>query len=244
MDEIFCKGLTTMKKTIILILYLFFESVVPCLAQDIIVLTDSTRIEAKIFKINKTELEYKKLSYLDGPSYVLTLTDIARVEYPNGDIESFEKEKVLIEESTPKKKIIDKKEIYDKYIANYKGNLLKRGNLVYVKPADSNLRYEVEGAKELVRQITISKVWKVVPSADIAHFIIEYHLETKGRDRAYVAVYAKNHGGFITGSCKASEDLRINREAAKHIFEDDIFPLVQELDKGKTPRILKNLEVK
>lgn len=71
-------------------------------AQDIIHTTDGKKIEAKILEITSTEIKYKKLSYIEGPTYVLSKSNIKKIIYGNGEAEDFsitsEEGGIIIEE--------------------------------------------------------------------------------------------------------------------------------------------------
>lgn len=58
-------------------------------AKDIIVLNSSDSIKAKILEVTPTEVKYKKMNYLDGPTFVILKSDIRTITYGNGDVESF-----------------------------------------------------------------------------------------------------------------------------------------------------------
>lgn len=60
-------------------------------AQDVIVKTDATRIEAKVTEIAPDAVRYKRYSNPDGPTYVLPVGDIDFIRYANGEEESFRK---------------------------------------------------------------------------------------------------------------------------------------------------------
>lgn len=62
-------------------------------SQDIIVKTDSSKIETKILEVRKTEIQYKLFNFQDGPLYVVSKNDIAYVVYSNGIKEIFETSK-------------------------------------------------------------------------------------------------------------------------------------------------------
>ena len=55
-------------------------------AQDIIVTTDSKKIEAKILEVSDTEIKYKEKDYLDGPTFVMATNKISSVLYSNGKV--------------------------------------------------------------------------------------------------------------------------------------------------------------
>lgn len=77
-----------MKKIALLVLLIFgcWQCVV---AQDIIVKTDATQIKAKVAEITPAEIRYKKFTNPDGPTYVLPVSDIHYILYPNGEKEMF-----------------------------------------------------------------------------------------------------------------------------------------------------------
>lgn len=59
-------------------------------AQDIIITKKSDRIDAKILKVTETEVEYKKVSNPDGPTFTIATTNISSILYANGEAQSFE----------------------------------------------------------------------------------------------------------------------------------------------------------
>ena len=63
-----------------------FMTTLSLLAQDIIVTTDAQKIEAKILEVSKTEIKYKELDNLEGPTFVLETTEIHSIIYSNGKV--------------------------------------------------------------------------------------------------------------------------------------------------------------
>ena len=55
-------------------------------AQDIIVTTDAKKIDAKILEVSKSEIRYKELDNLEGPTYILSTNDIVTIIYANGKV--------------------------------------------------------------------------------------------------------------------------------------------------------------
>lgn len=84
--EWFC--LFIIMKQIFLILLLFSISSV-IIAQDVIVMKDGTTIISKVLEIGTTEIEYKKITNLDGPTYKMLKSDIHAINYENGEKEIF-----------------------------------------------------------------------------------------------------------------------------------------------------------
>lgn len=82
------------------------------LAQDKIYLKDDeTPIITKVLDISPTEIKYKKFDFQDGPTYTELKSNILRIEFQNGDIESYE------EKSTKQKSesLIPDSKIYLEY---------------------------------------------------------------------------------------------------------------------------------
>ncbi len=77
-----------MKKTILLLLAAFC-GVLAATAQDLIVKTDATKVEAKVTEITPDAVRYKRFSNPDGPTYVVPLADISYIQYANGEKEVF-----------------------------------------------------------------------------------------------------------------------------------------------------------
>lgn len=58
-------------------------------AQDLIVRTDSTRIEARVTEVSPETVRYKRFSNPDGPTYVLPVAGIDYIRYANGETDRF-----------------------------------------------------------------------------------------------------------------------------------------------------------
>lgn len=59
-------------------------------AQDVITTKKGEEILCKVIKIGTTEIEYKKWSNIDGPSYTLQREMVFMIKYHNGEKEVFE----------------------------------------------------------------------------------------------------------------------------------------------------------
>ena len=73
-----------MKRTLILSFAVL--TTILSFAQDIIVTTDAKKIEAKILEVSKTEIKYKELDNLNGPTFVLGTDEISSIIYSNGKV--------------------------------------------------------------------------------------------------------------------------------------------------------------
>ena len=58
-------------------------------AQDVIITRDAKRIEAKVTEIDLDVIRYKNSKNLDGPTYVLPISEIATITFPNGRTETY-----------------------------------------------------------------------------------------------------------------------------------------------------------
>ena len=59
-------------------------------ASDIIVTRDARRIEAKILEVSSSEVKYKEIGNLEGPTFVLTSAEINTIIYENGTVKIYE----------------------------------------------------------------------------------------------------------------------------------------------------------
>ena len=58
-------------------------------AQDVIVKKDNSTILSKVTKVSQIEIEYKKWSNLDGPIYIVPISEVLRINYENGEYDEF-----------------------------------------------------------------------------------------------------------------------------------------------------------
>lgn len=58
-------------------------------AQDVIVQKDGTTIQAKVLKVNQSEVEYKMFNNQNGPTYKISTTGLQSINYENGSKDSF-----------------------------------------------------------------------------------------------------------------------------------------------------------
>lgn len=77
-----------MKKSFILILFMLNISIY---AQDVIFTVNKEEIPSKIEEINIETISYKKFDNLDGPLYHIKKTDVQKIVFENGNIETFSK---------------------------------------------------------------------------------------------------------------------------------------------------------
>ena len=89
-----------MKKGLISLLFLLSCGVWDAAAQDLIVKTDASQVEARVLEISPDAVRYKRFSNPDGPTYVLPVAEIRYIRYANGEVEYYAKE-VPAEPLTP-----------------------------------------------------------------------------------------------------------------------------------------------
>lgn len=79
-------------------------------SQDIINMNSGEEIYSQVLKISDTEVEFKKFSNLEGPTYTKKISDIANIKYKNGTTEVFtkkiEKKDTIIEDKSENNSII------------------------------------------------------------------------------------------------------------------------------------------
>lgn len=81
-----------MKKLSLLVLALFCCTLGVLAANniDIIVKTNSEKIEALIQEVSETELRFKKANNPNGPIFVLKMDDVSSILYANGEVQAIE----------------------------------------------------------------------------------------------------------------------------------------------------------
>lgn len=80
-----------MKKSFLLLLAIFAASAT--MAQDLIVKTDSTRIEAVVSEISTENVRYKRFARPEGPTYVLPVSEVCYIRYSDGFVEDYNRTK-------------------------------------------------------------------------------------------------------------------------------------------------------
>ena len=70
----------------VLLLAISVVAAIGVYAQDVIVTRDAQRIEAKILEVSSSEIKYKELDNLDGPTFIIEASEISSVIYSNGKV--------------------------------------------------------------------------------------------------------------------------------------------------------------
>lgn len=74
------------------ILFTIFATTVAlvALSADVIITTKSEKLEVKIMEISSSEVKYKKINNLQGPTFVLNTSEINTIMYENGEVQVIE----------------------------------------------------------------------------------------------------------------------------------------------------------
>lgn len=132
-------------------LFLFFSAIacgtVSAAAQDLIVKTDSARVEARVTEITPSEVRYKRFSNPDGPTYVLPAAAIEYIRYANGYKEFFGSPS----ESVPAAPLAPAALVATPEAVQPASRAAKRNVLKEYKPGDW---YDVDGVQGVVFQVT------------------------------------------------------------------------------------------
>jgi hypothetical protein len=87
-----------MKK--VMLLFVAMIATTMLFAQDVIVTTDSKKIEAKIVEVSSTQVKYLDFNVQDGPTFVLSTDEIATIIFSNGQVKVYkhnEKASVVVD---------------------------------------------------------------------------------------------------------------------------------------------------
>lgn len=76
-----------MKRMLSMLLMLLVSMVVA--AQDVIVKKDGSTILSKVVEVSDTQVKYKKFSNLEGPTYIVSISELTSINYQNGEKENF-----------------------------------------------------------------------------------------------------------------------------------------------------------
>ena len=77
-----------MKKIFVLAVSLSLSLALVAADFDLIIKTNSEKIEALIQEVSDTEVRYKKATNPNGPTFVLSMTEIATIIYANGEVQA------------------------------------------------------------------------------------------------------------------------------------------------------------
>ena len=136
--------------------------------------------------------------------------------------------------------------------ADIHGFVLDKGCSVYV-PLDSEIPYEVAGAKRLRQLIAEGGFWRVANSPSEAHCILRYMVETKGTDAGKVHVLTRDslvdmNLAFVLYECtltassgfvRAGKTPEANIKAVDKYYDTMLRPLQEYIAENKLHRSKK-----
>ena len=76
-------------RKIVILLFAMWCGILTAAAQDLIVKTDASKIEANVVEVSPDAVRYKRFSNPDGPTYVLPVAEIHYIRYANGEKEFY-----------------------------------------------------------------------------------------------------------------------------------------------------------
>ena len=79
-------------KKLLFVLFAVWSGAMTAAAQDLIVKTYASQVEARVLEISPDAVRYKRFSNPDGPTYVLPVAEIRYIRYANGEVEYYAKE--------------------------------------------------------------------------------------------------------------------------------------------------------
>ncbi|MBO4739760.1 MAG: hypothetical protein J5606_09425 [Bacteroidales bacterium] len=142
-----------MKKVVFTLVCVCFASILT--AQDIIITKDAQKIEAKILEVSSTEIKYKKQNNLDGPTFVVSTSELNTIIYANGEVQLFD-----IPVNVTSETIESEQEQTETYPATCDEKTIPQKNIVDNQNANANtIAFKaVDFHGEALPQITYSKV--------------------------------------------------------------------------------------
>ena len=177
--------------------------------QDNVILKDGEEISSKILRINTENIEYKKHSNLDGPTYKLNKIDIFMIKYENGEKEVFSKK----ESSKKKSNKNDERELK---------MFLKKNNIVYIKSEDDGAHTHATTA------IQSWGFWGITKDEQEADLILRFIGNYNGAASwsTYVQFINPNDGEILKTSKRHHDvwglDFNSKRGAVKKLIEREI----------------------
>lgn len=186
-----------MKRTLILSIAIW--ATILSFAQDIIVTTDAKKIEAKILEVSKTEIKYKELDNLDGPTFVLGTDEISSIIYSNGKVVLYgakEANSTYKEEATPATPQKPSNENAGENIATIK---LRSGSIItgeLVEMKNEYVAYLENGTRKTIPASQIESV--SLPNGQVKQYEVETSiLEKPSTQQATPQKQQENKNGRI-----------------------------------------------
>jgi len=148
--------------------------------QDTIIFSNADRLVASIILIDDSTVTFKKYRNLDGPVYKKRLTDVSKIRYKNGDVETYNGQAVVANAE------------YEAIASTDPTSLTKRGNRVYVEIPDESSR---AGEKYFINALNEWGYWTIVTDPREAHFVIVFNIDKKAMlDKSAIVILKTRDG--------------------------------------------------
>lgn len=186
-------------------------------AQDTLVKRDGQLLFGKVLEVSPTEVKYKKIDFIDGPTYTEIRSTIERIKYQGGHVDIFEEVKKKEPESKKNDEYYRETPKYPQIIAmgsyfKYGDNIVKERQIqdFLLKTKDPEIMYRVKNARASkgLRYVGFAAIPLVICSAVFYSFGLDSY--NGGNDPNMVGVAT----GFLVGSAavfSASIYFNINR---------------------------------
>ena len=105
-----------MKRNILFLIILLVSILMQ--AQDIVITKDAKKLNVKILEVSKSEIKYKEIDNLEGPTFILETSEIVSIIYSNGNVVVYNEETSpvpQVQSSMPEEVSGNKKYLFDKY---------------------------------------------------------------------------------------------------------------------------------
>ena len=180
-------------------------------SQDLIINKAGEELKAKVVEVTDNEIKYYKSDNINGPLYSTSSSSIFRIVYANGNIDTINRNAVIIDEN------------YLKVSKENPKSLLKKGNNVYIEILDEASR---AGEKYFLEAFKTWNYWNVVQTKSEAHFLLEFNIDKKAMmDKAAQVIFKTRDGKefqkskFYRSSTSAFNGYNAFRAAAHKVVE-------------------------
>jgi len=163
-------------------------------AQDMIIKKNGDEIQAKVLTVSDSQVNYKKWSNQDGPTYILPCTDIFMIKYTNGDKDVFgydsqtEKEEASSARYIKKTPAVNSMELINKYnqevrITTQSSNKNAKWFFTIFNLSDSSVL-----ATEDIEVSIVPMIVRYMPS----FYTLRYYIEIKNKTDATIYIDKAN----------------------------------------------------
>lgn len=182
------------------------------LAQDVIITKDAKKIDAKILEVSKTEIKYKELDNLEGPTFIAEMNDISSIIYANG--------KVFIPESSQKSQEANtlgaSNQELQKNVGNSSSEIDKIDGYMYMSEGgDIKLKYDFNNKKVYI----LSPKPLTFHSYDVRNIAIVYFHFSGNTDKYLIFDMANKVEGvaFLSGINTFTANIGFHTYFKKHM---------------------------